>query len=550
MRITNSLLAASLVGLAVLCFLPNCAPYTRWKLFSIARFGGSQQTYYDYTTGTGAPNADLKPRVEQIRRAYRDDFVVQWALANAAGATEQQRTRELLLELKQRFPNRPEVYASLLRNEMRQFPLGREEESRFGGDGAPARPAIPAAVARVLEWAQQGERLDPNNAFFVGMQVRTLLAQRRDAEAIRALQRAAQLPRWDDYLSTEAEASVRLQRLLMNRRSGEVDLALSTAILFPHLARERAMGRVLTVRAWELERQGKYREALEIRRALARYGQRLTEGNSILRTLIGVALIQIAAAPLRTGEPLAPERRQKQFLEQLQRNGYSKEAAWFRAEMERCEIIRARLQQATPALFDGQIMPALRQYYGQMLALFALLGLGLFLGSQWLMLWLTQRLRLGWVVGVSSMMGAWLIASLLFTLSDAGALMARMVASIHVAEQLIVGRETTSLPALSPEVMRWALPVGVSVVGLIVSGVAVLMSVLRRRESPVEALQALVQTMGSGFAVALLGLCLTLLLNWRTDTRLEAWAQALRHDEVGAALRAAGLEPTLPTPTP
>lgn len=547
MRIASYLLVASLIGLGVLCLLPASAPYTRWKLLSIVRFSGSPQTYYAYTTDTGAPSERMKASLEQVRRAYRDDFAVQWALAIWEGATDLQRTREQLLALQEQFPQRPEVYASLLRNEMRQFLLGRAEDNRFVGDSTPPRPASPIAVQQVLEWAQQGERLDPENAFFVGMRVRALLAQRRDAEAVRALQRAAVLPRWDDYLSAETEASVQLQRRLHNLRSGDLDLALSTTMLFPHLASERSIARILTVRAWELERQGRYREALAIRLALARYGQRLTEGGNILRTLVGVAIIQITATPPRTDEPLTAAQRQLRFLAALERNGFPNEATWFRTELERTETIRNTLQQATSALFDGQVMPALRRYYGQLLTLFGLMGLSAILGVQWLTLWLARRMQLGTASVALGLLIAWLIASLLFGLSDAGALMGGMVASLHAAEQLISGQEGGGW---SPALLRWALPAGTATVGLLLTGFALLYAIVRRPDSPEGVAVKLHKAIGALFMIALVGLSLLTLLSIQADIALEQYASGLRHDEVGMALRAAGLEPTLPPPTP
>lgn len=550
MRILSWLLTVLLVGLGALCLLPSSAPYTRWKLFSVLRFSGASQTFYDYVVGTSASDRALQDRTARIRQSHRDEFAVQWALALAEGATNPQRTRERLLVLRERFPNRPEVYASLLRNEMRQFPLGRAEENYFGGRNAPAPAANREAVQRVLAWARQGEQLDPSNAFFTGMRVIALLAQRRDTEAIRALQRAAQQPLWNDYLSAEAEATVQTQRLLRSLRSGEIDLAISTSILFPHLAKERSIGRVLIVRAWELERQGKYREALAIRLALARYGQRMTEGGGIMRTLVGVSLMQMAAAPPRTSEQLSAEQRQQRFLTTLERNGFHKEAAWFRAELQRAQTIRALLREATPALFDKQIITTLRRYCGQLLNFFALLGLALMFGIQWLILGLIYRARKGAAFAVGGLLSAWAVAALMFVLSDAGALMGRMLASVRAAEQMILGQEVSSLPAWSPALLRWALPAGTAVIGLVLSGLAVLYAVAKRAATPEGTTRTLWASISALLAATLAGLTLLAFLNWRADVQLERFAWGLRHEEVAMALRAAGHPPSLPPPKP
>lgn len=549
MRTIRYLLALSLVGLAVLCLLPPTAPYTRWKVQSLARFRGGAPNYYEYVSATGGVEATLQERLSQLREQFKADFALQWAIANAEGIGDQARLRERLLQLQRQFPNRPEVYASLLRNEMRRFPMGRVEDVRFAGDSTPVLPANPAAVQRVLEWAHRGELQDPDNAFFLGMQVRALLAQRRDAEAVETLQRAARCTRWEDYTGAEAEAAVQLQRLLRNARSGELDLAITTTILFPHLATERSMARILAIIAWELEQQGRYRDALEIRMALAGYVQKMTESSGILRRLVGIAVLQVAAAPPRTAKTQSREQSQRRLLAQLERNGFHKEAAWLRAELQRGETMRTLIGQAMDALFD-HLMGAMRRYYTQLLAILTMLGVALQIGSQWLLIGFLRGARVGVFALLGGMLGLWAVSAVLFALSDANALMALLIPSIHAAEQVVGHKGASSLPAPSPDFLRWVMPASVAGVGLLMFSLAVVFAVFRRSDSPERTLKELHTVLGVMLVILVVGLNLLLLWNWRVDLQLEQFAWGLRHDELGLAMRLSGLESRMPPPTP
>lgn len=548
MRTTRYLLALSLVGLAALCLLPPTAPYTRWKVQSLMRFRGGAPNYYKHASGTGGVEANLQERLSQLREQFKADFALQWAIASAEGASNQARLRERLLQLQRQFPNRPEVYASLLRNEMRSFPIGRVEEVRYAGGSTPVRPANPTAVQRVLEWARRGEQHDPDNAFFLGIQVRALLAQRRDAEAVEVLRRAAQCARWEDYTGAEAEAAVQLQRLLRNARSSELDLAITTTILFPHLATERSIARILSTIAWELEQQGRYRDALEIRMALAGYAQKITESSGILRRLVGIAVLQIATASPRTAKTQSGE--QRQILAQLERNGFHKEAAWLRAELQRGETMRNLIGQAMPVFYDNHIIGSMRRYYAQLLAILAMLGVALQMGGQWLLIGFLRSARVGIFALLGGMLGLWAVSAILFVLSNASALMALLLPSIHVAEQ-VMGREGASaLPALSPDFLRWVMPASVAGVGLLMLSFAVVFAVFRCSDSPERTLKELHTVLGVMLVILLVGLNLLLLWNWRVDLQLEQFAWGLRHDEVGMAMRLSGLESRMPAPTP
>lgn len=72
---------------------------------------------------------------------------------------------------------------------------------------------IPPAAEHLAAYdrdAKEGERLDPDNAYFPLMRAVGLFAARRDKEAIEAIERASRKPRWEDYTNEEAEAHLHL----------------------------------------------------------------------------------------------------------------------------------------------------------------------------------------------------------------------------------------------------------------------------------------------------------------------------------------------------
>ncbi len=552
-------LIVALALLIALCFAPAYRPYTLWKMQAMFSVGWPPHaTFYDIL-GTEADELKLfqRMRERQIAPLVRNDFYWAWGRALFEGGAETASVRQSLLQLRRQFPERAEVYASLLRNEMRGFRIGRKEEARFSKGGASPSPSDPQQARRVLEWAQKGEQLDPENAFFTGMRVRALLALQRDSEAIRALVHAAQKPRWDDYVAAEAEAQIRYWRLLQNKRSGEVDIALTMGILFPHLATERSNARVLTALAQDLEAQGHFREALEIRIALTQYAQKMmSEQKTIAHLLVGIAIAQIAVSSPPTASHLSPQQRQEGFLKRLQQAGFANEAAWFHAELKRMDAIRLQIKKAFGKFYDDYLIPFMYRYYWQLLALFGLQGLALALGAQWAALWWARRASKGLMSTLILLIGAWLGATLWFIFSMSGMLMSRVIASITAVETLLSSTSGAALPSVfnAPlpihAILRWALPIGATIWGLVLIGVALVVALFRRPRSLEATYQTLHNAIGISLLIALFGLSSVLFLNMRTDQQLETITEAIRRGEVETVLRATGAPPQLPPPTP
>jgi hypothetical protein len=523
----------------VLSLLPTSRPYTLWKLQALFHFGGTSSAFTGYTMGTSEAPLPQEPPSE---------FRYAWAHAILKGDQNEAQTRDALLRLQQRFPQRPEVYASLLRNQMKSFPLGREEEVRHFRGGDSVRPANPESAQRVLEWAQRGETLDPENAFFTGMRLRALLALRRDKEALSALQQAAQKAYWNDYLAKQAEAEIAYWRERHGRASGDTDIVITVAVLFPHLASERAVARVFMAKAWQLEQQGRSQDALQIRIALARYAQRMVNEQNTIRTLVGIAIIKLAASEPPDKTASTAEQRYQRFLKRLETQGFTREARWFRAELERVQTISERIRQGMEVFVDRHLLPAMQAYYIQLLAILVLQGLALLWGVTMILLWVAQRKHWKANLIILSVLVAWLLTATWFVLSSTGALMADVVTAIEAAQQLLSVQY--SLPFSLPQGWtRWGLPIGTSFLGLAFISLAVLWAVWKGAESPEAMLNRLQAALRSLTAWALIALVVLLVVHWRADRQLETAAQSMRENEVGLLLRAAGFEPTLPPPT-
>lgn len=532
-------LVGALLGLVLLCGLPTFRMYTLWKLQSLFRFG---------KTSIDRDELVIDSLKLVLPQEIPESFSEAWAWALLKTEREETQTNAFLIRLLQKFPQRPEVYASLLRNQMRRFRLGREEESRFGRSPAPVRPADPKVAQQVLEWAQRGEALDPENAFFTGMRVRALLALRRDKEALAALQQAAQKTRWDDYTAEEAEARIAYWKQLHGMTSGEVDIVISTIILFPHLATERALARVFVAKAWDLEQQGRYRESLPIRVALAGYAQKMINRESVLRTLIGIAIVHLAASTPPDNSSATAEQRQIRFLQRIEKMGFVEEARYFRAELARVETIRERIRHGTNAFFDQQVIPTMRAYYIQLLVVFLLQGLVLLLVLQAVFLWIAQRARLETLWVIVGMLIIWLLTATWFALSQSGLRMGVMIFALRTIEEIL-----SSPPAWLNHVplagLRWGLPIGSFMLWLAFLSVAIVWALAKHTESPEQISRSLRDRFVSLAAWVLLALVLLLGINWRTDRQMEAIAREMRENEVGLVLGAQGLEPTLPPPT-
>jgi hypothetical protein len=205
-----------------------------------------------------------------------------------------------LRELTARFPDNPSLYAAILRFATHdQVKIYRDEEALLRGNPAPqhgvreAHDNTPEHLAAFDRDAAEGERLEPDNAYFPMMRAVGLFAAHRDADALDALGRAAQKPEWTEYYNEELEGEWRLQEETFGNIGVVPQTAQAFAILFPHYARLRAVGNVAVVKAVEAEQAGRVEEGLAIRNAVRQCGSLMrVQSRSAIGCLVGVALTQ------------------------------------------------------------------------------------------------------------------------------------------------------------------------------------------------------------------------------------------------------------------
>ena len=212
---------------------------------------------------------------------------------------------ERMAQLAQRFPDQPMIYADQLRYATQgEVGVGRQTEQQSLEQEAGAAPAAPIFkdkrykpedLARYDAAAAAGEQLDPDNSYFPFMRSVGLFATHRDAEALEAVHRAALKPRWNDYCSKEARG----QDLLRLRAYGEQGaisrLAVNAAILYPHFASLRAVGRMVILKAVQAEQYGQPEVALRYRHDLMRCGATMrAQSPSVIGSLVGRAIENVA----------------------------------------------------------------------------------------------------------------------------------------------------------------------------------------------------------------------------------------------------------------
>ncbi len=292
----------------------------------------------------------MRATLQKAVERYPNDYQIQLAAAELLVEKHEERP-DRLRALIARFPNEPSLYATVLRYDcLQRIRFNREEGFLLYGNPVPKalpkpKPQDLAAFERI---AVIGERLDRDNAYFSAMRAVGLFAARQDREAITALQRAGQKPRWNDYALDEAKGTIRLYEAAFGRSSGSVRISLYSIVLAPHYSLLRAMARVATYKAVEAERTGRAKEGIAIRRALARWGRLVrTQSSSAIGSLVGIDITATAASRPGGAPPinLKLPQRQERYVRYLRQIGQQDEADWMQAEFkagERArEIIRA-----------------------------------------------------------------------------------------------------------------------------------------------------------------------------------------------------------------
>ncbi len=256
--------------------------------------------------------------------------------------------------LTERFPNEPTLYAHLLRYyTMGTVGLHREEQNELSPEPVShadkPKHSLPADLAAFDAAAAQGERLDPNNAYFPFIRAAGLYEAGRDADAIAAVHRAAQKTRYEDYASAEFQAKDRFYALAHGRQNGIERVSLSAALLFPHFAILRGVARMNTISAVHAELAGNSELGIQLRHDTMRMGDMMrVQGRSLIANLVGIAIAAIpqsrpGGAPVVKSSSNATTDAEREKLLQAKREkyyaylrsiGHDDEARFAKAELE------------------------------------------------------------------------------------------------------------------------------------------------------------------------------------------------------------------------
>ena len=295
----------ALLGLALGVLLALLiVPQTRWlvRLQTLT----SLRLYHPLPSGpcyTGSSVGDRK-RVEAVAARHPDDFAIQYAAAVTDDSHDE--TLAGLHALAPRFPDRPALYANLLRCEMLgKVHLERPEENLLRGLPLSHKYHMghynaPADLTAFDADAAAGERLDPDNAYFPLMRAVGLFAGFRDAEGLAAFRRASTKPSWREYSVDEVEARWRLHEEAFDDPGALGRVNIAASILLPHFQQLRALARLILVKAVQQEAAGHREQGLQLREALRRCGDLMrAQSTIVIGALVGNAICAIATD--RTG---------------------------------------------------------------------------------------------------------------------------------------------------------------------------------------------------------------------------------------------------------
>ncbi|MCW3097851.1 MAG: hypothetical protein JWL77_3469 [Chthonomonadaceae bacterium] len=287
----------------------------------------------------------------------------------------QRRYGEHLAALATRFPDRPGPYAHMLRfmtgSAVR---LSRDAEVEVFQTGQNPNGLSDRPTGYADSWeafdqaAAQGEKLDPDNAYFPMMRAMGFFDAKRDAEGIAAVLRAGQKSRFDDYSQEEVEAEWKLYLRSYGPSSMLVRQSISASVLLPHFAPLRATGRLTAYLAEKEEQQGRTQEGLALRHAMMQCGVLMRDQSSIIGALVGTAIVPIqtnlpggkryAPAAIGVTDEQKHDVSRDRYLGYLHKIGAEDEARWFAAVDARDRQVRTIIETAGKAhLLDGPAAP-------------------------------------------------------------------------------------------------------------------------------------------------------------------------------------------------
>jgi hypothetical protein len=255
--------------------------------------------------GTGAERAKEVAYVAQ----HPDDVTILFggalrqsvSAASGQGFDSKERA-EQLRTVAAKFPDHPEILAATLRAESQAEVLVHRPEASQFLDNRPApktgtvtvkqKVSDAAAVRRFIDQCLEGERVDPDNAYFPLLRAMAHTELRQDKDAFAALHVAASKKVWREYIPEEFVANRNVNRGIYGQAGLISEMAISAAILFPHYSSLRELSRVVATEAIKREMKGNYAAGLSLRRDLFVVSEKMrNESTTLIGSLVGGAML-------------------------------------------------------------------------------------------------------------------------------------------------------------------------------------------------------------------------------------------------------------------
>ena len=255
--------------------------------------------------GTGAERAKEVAYVAQ----HPDDVTIQFggalrqsvSAASGQGFDSKERA-EQLRTVAAKFPDHPEILAATLRAESQaEVLVHRADASQFlenrpapktGTVTVKQKVSDAAAVKRFIDQCLEGERVDPDNAYFPMLRAMAYTELRQDKDAFAALHVAASKKVWREYIPEEFVANRTVNRGIYGQAGLISEIAISAAILFPHYSSLRELSRVVATEAIRMEMKGSFADGLSLRRDLFVVSEKMrNESTTLIGSLVGGAML-------------------------------------------------------------------------------------------------------------------------------------------------------------------------------------------------------------------------------------------------------------------
>lgn len=218
-------------------------------------------------------------------------------------------------------------------------------------------PHTAEALAQFDTDAAEGERLEPDNAYFPLMRSVGLFAANRDAEALAAIRRAGAKTDWNEHLADEPTGEARLHGEAFGDPNALWRSQVMNSVMLPEYSAIRAVTRIATYQAIRDEQAGHAEDGLAIRRALMRCGGLMrAKSSQAIGSLVGMAITEIATyrpgggppaqyPPQVRFKPLASSRwRTSVYTDYLHKIGHDDDARWALSEAQAAEQAQADME--------------------------------------------------------------------------------------------------------------------------------------------------------------------------------------------------------------